>query len=115
MGEFEPQPSSLLPSQIGATYPRFVGELGLVAAILGEALRTVARQAGCVGKPRAVAEAYEWFFDDERQWPFAFRNVCDLVGLDAEVLRARVLGELKEQRRQARPRSTPSTRPAKGR
>jgi hypothetical protein len=79
VGELVPQPSILLPSQIGATCPRFVAELGLVAAILEEALRTVSRQAGSVGQWRAREQTHQWFFDDDRQWPFAFRNVCDLV------------------------------------
>src|SRR5262245_44424136 len=94
--EFVPQLSILLPSQIGATCPRFVAELGLVAAILEEAFRTVSRQAGSVGQRHARAQIHQWFFDDDRQWPFAFRNVCDLLGFDAEALRGRVLGEFKE-------------------
>jgi hypothetical protein len=99
VGELVPEPSIRLPSQIGATYPRFVAELGLVAAILEEALRTVSRQAGRLRQRRAAAEAYEWFFDEDRKWPFAFQNVCDLLGLDAQALRGRVLGEVEERGR----------------
>jgi hypothetical protein len=115
VGELVPQPSIRLPSQIGATCPRFVAELGLIAAILEEAFRTVSRQGGRLRQRRAAAEAYEWFFEEDQKWPFAFQNVCDLLGLDAQALRACVLGELEERRREARPRATPPTRPPKGR
>jgi hypothetical protein len=77
--------------------------------------RRCARSRGRrVGQWRAREQTHQWFFDDDRQWPFAFRNVCVLLGLDAEALRGWVLGELK-QRREARPRSIPPTRPPKER
>jgi hypothetical protein len=86
-----------------------------IEALLARGRRTSRRQARSVGSRSAAAQAHQWFFDDDRQWPFAFRNICDLLGLDAQALRGRVLGELKERRREARPRSTPPTRPPKGR
>ncbi len=64
-------------------------------AVLEEALRTIlgARAPGTKGdaaKPRR--EALVWLMSEESTAPFAFRSICETVGLDARRLRARVLG-----------------------
>lgn len=42
---------------------------------------------------RLYMDAYQWVMSDDRQWPYAFRNVAELLNVDAERLRARLLGD----------------------
>jgi len=35
-------------------------------------------------------EAISWISSDDTSWPFSFRNLCDLLGLDAGWLRGRL-------------------------
>jgi hypothetical protein len=37
---------------------------------------------------RLAREAEAWFFDDDTQWPFAFVNICTILGLNPEYIRA---------------------------
>ncbi len=37
-----------------------------------------------------AASAIDWIFDDGGDGPFAFRKVCDVLGVDAERLRERL-------------------------
>ena len=78
------------------------GELRLVRAILEQALEDVrAPKLRWINNPLARTsekltvvqqEALAWFADDAQDWPFAFLPVCEVLGLDAEAVRARVLG-----------------------
>ncbi len=43
---------------------------------------------------RLYMDAYRWVTSDDRQWPYAFRNVADLLNVDPERLRAELLGDL---------------------
>jgi hypothetical protein len=40
---------------------------------------------------RLAAETREWFASDEQGWPCAFVAICDVLGLDPDAVRARVL------------------------
>jgi hypothetical protein len=40
---------------------------------------------------RLFEDAETWFFDDDRQWPLSFLNVCDLLSLDPGYLRGGLL------------------------
>ncbi len=88
MGLYEPE--ILLPTQL----PAYSGTehrpaLELVAAMLEDALRCVLRNADARRGPkrRQFVEACNWFLDDRREWPFAFVNVCELLGIDATAVR----------------------------
>jgi len=41
---------------------------------------------------RLYMDAYRWVISDDRHWPYAFRNVAELLNVDAERLRAELLG-----------------------
>lgn len=84
------QPVGLLPSQLASRKNRAHSpEMRLVAAILESALRSVVRNANARRGPRRreFIETCYWLLDDGRDWPFAFANVCDLLGLEASAVR----------------------------
>jgi hypothetical protein len=61
-------------------------------AVLNDALATYARDAAVPDRRRhrLAADAEQWLFSDDRDWPFSFVNVCDALGIDVAWLRARV-------------------------
>jgi len=68
------------------------GEVRLASAILEDAFRCILKRPVAVQGRRAKEfhEAHQWFTNDNRDWPFAFPNVCDLLALDAAAVRKRV-------------------------
>src|SRR5262245_55142475 len=68
-----------------------VGERRLMAAILTDALECFQKNlARRVPKQRRLfRDAEQWIQSDERQWVFSFRNICDVLGIDAHALRAK--------------------------
>jgi hypothetical protein len=40
---------------------------------------------------RRFREAYDWIASDDRDWPYSFANLCDLLQISAVALRGRVL------------------------
>ena len=90
-------PAIVLPSQLA--YPNLrqrSPEMRLVAAILEDALVLITRQPEtCRGRRRReFLEAWNWLWSERRDWPFAFKNVCDLLALDASAVRRRVRHQL---------------------
>jgi len=64
-------------------------ERRLVTAILEDAIQVyLAEPPGWRGATKAVAAAESWFASDETASPFAFRNVCDVLGLDPSAVRS---------------------------
>jgi hypothetical protein len=43
---------------------------------------------------RLYMEAYRWVASDDRQWPYSFCNVADVLNVAPERLRAQLLGEV---------------------
>jgi hypothetical protein len=43
---------------------------------------------------RLYMEAYCWVVSDDRKWPYAFRNVAELLNVDAVRLRVQLLGDV---------------------
>jgi hypothetical protein len=64
-------------------------EISLLAAIFEDAVRCVRRTRGGLTH-RDSKDAADWIASGRSDWPFSFVNVCDLLGLDAEVVRARL-------------------------
>jgi hypothetical protein len=64
-------------------------EISLVAAIFEDALRCVQRASRGVTR-RQSSDAFEWIASERRDWPFAFVNVCDFLGVDAKAVRKRL-------------------------
>src|SRR5262249_46593201 len=88
------QPTSLLPSQLAVrTGVGRIPEVRLLVAILEDALQCIARNAAAhAGRHRRqFHDAYAWVFEEPaEEWPFAFANVCGVLGLDAAAVRLRV-------------------------
>jgi hypothetical protein len=68
-----------------------VGAQRLALAVLEDGIRAALGLKG-----RAVSAAWRrrellWLTSDDRTEPFAFATICDLLGIDADHLRARVL------------------------
>jgi hypothetical protein len=72
----------------------------LMAAVLEDGVACARQRAVSEGfrAPRLAAillncrtaEARDWVASDARHWPFAFRNVCDALGVDPEAVRAKL-------------------------
>lgn len=90
------EPWILLPAQVEADAERAnapSGAIGLMIAVLEEAVRCLER-----GRRRRhphirklAAEAETWMRCDSREWPFAFASICDVLGLDVDATRVRLL------------------------
>ncbi len=86
------EPVVLLPSQLASSSSQSIPELKLVAAILEDALLCINRRASARRgrRRREFMDAWHWLWNDRRDWPFAFRNVCDLLEIDAAAVRQHV-------------------------
>ena len=66
------------------------GERRLMLAVLEDAVDSY-RKYALARDPREQAcflEAREWFLSDDRSWLFAFENVCDVLEMNPDYLRA---------------------------
>ena len=50
-----------------------------------------AQMSGGVRARRLAAEAKTWVRSDDRAYPFSFLNIIDVLGVDADAVRARLL------------------------
>jgi hypothetical protein len=65
-------------------------ERRLRAAVLGDALCCLAHEGRSAGRHRREAgadRARAWIASDDRTWPYAFRNICDALGLEPDYVR----------------------------
>jgi hypothetical protein len=88
------------------------GEVVLMRAVLEDALHCVAKQVSHRGRrpQRLAREAEAWFFADDEHSPFAFVNICAVLGLDPGYVR-RGLTRWCLQRRTAPLTSNPHAAP----
>jgi hypothetical protein len=90
------EPVVILPSQISVD-AQWVsdtsGPVALMLAVLEEAARCIerGRRRRHPGLRKLAAEAEAWVRSDSREWPFAFASICDVLGLDVDAARARLL------------------------
>ena len=87
------EPAVMLPAQmIDRRRLAQIPEVRLVTAMLDDAVRCIMCNVGARrgARRRQFLEARDWLWDDMRDWPFAFANVCDLLGLDATAVRERL-------------------------
>jgi hypothetical protein len=86
------EPDLVLPSQLSDAGPgRLVPEIRLAAAVLEDAIVVLRRRADSNGRrQRDFFDTRRWLWDDDRGWPFAFRNVCELLALDAAAVRTQL-------------------------
>ena len=90
------EPMVILPSQISVDAQwasDTSGPIALMLAVLEEAARCIerGRQRRNPGMRKLAAEAEAWVRCDSREWPFAFANLCDVLGLDVDAARTRLL------------------------
>jgi len=85
---------SILPSQFddrcGSAGTSHDPERMLRLSILQDALDVYLGRADAVttyGR-RDFFEAAQWIWSDDEAWPFSYRRLCDVLGLNPEVLRA---------------------------
>jgi len=104
------EPDALMPEQYFATLGREPGggnERGLMLAILRDAVECYQKYA-LARDPQGEElhrDAAEWIFSTDREWPFSFENICDVLGVSAEYIRSG-LAPL-QRRHQVKTRRTP--------
>jgi hypothetical protein len=68
------------------------GERKLMQAVLSEAIVCLTGRAGAARERyQLAAEALRWVNSRDMSWPFAFESICDVLGVDADSLRRRLL------------------------
>lgn len=87
------QPDTLLPSQYFDRVRRrasFDGERRLMVAILEDAVDVYRKQAGARDRKRRqlFEDAQSWIESSDKSWIFSYENICDVLGIDADYLRA---------------------------
>lgn len=89
MGDLDPLLPVQVERQLGCS-GRHCGEVALIAAVLEQAIddyRMPERVVGEVARDmRRAALAY--LHSDDTRWPYSARNVCDVLGVDLDALRA---------------------------
>jgi len=86
-------PVSILPSQL---VPRSghlpAPEMRLAAAVLEDAVNCIVSntEARTRRRRQEFSKACKWIWEECSDWPFAFRNVCDLLGLNPTAVRERL-------------------------
>lgn len=101
------EPDALMPEQFFATLGRDAGgtnERGLMLAILRDAVECYQKFA-LARDPRGQElhrDAAEWIFSTDREWPFSFENICDVLGVSTGYIRSGLLPLKQAAARKAR-------------
>ena len=68
----------------------------LAAGILAQARRDLRRfsSATRAGERELYRDAHDWVVSDSCRWPFSFRNVCQILNLSPENIRAEVFRDI---------------------
>ncbi len=96
------EPDTLLPAQFFAAFSRestVVRERKLMLAVLQDAVECYQKYA-LARDPRGrllFEDANEWISSGEREWPFSYENICDVLGLNHEYIR-RGLSKWRQQK-----------------
>jgi hypothetical protein len=106
------EPDAMLPAQFFATLrakPPAGPEYLLAAAVLEDAIDCFQKhcEAPDSRMRRLYEDAEEWMASDDREWPFSYVNICELLGLQPDYLREG-LRAWKENRRRQRNRASHS-------
>jgi hypothetical protein len=91
-------PEPALPAQFQDVWHRsraISSERALVLSVMWQALIDLRkfRFARRRQHQRLYMDAYEWVVSSDRAWPYSFINLCELLNLDPEALRAELLGD----------------------
>ena len=96
------EPDTLLPAQYFAAFAReggLVRERRLMLAVLQDAVECYQKYA-LARDPRGTVlfdDAHEWIESGERDWPFSYENICEVLGLNPEYIR-RGLSKWRQQK-----------------
>jgi len=90
-------PEPALPVQFKEIWYRsraISAERALILAVLWQAADDLQKHrfARRRQQQRLYMEAYEWVASNDRQWPYSFVNLCELLQLSPEALREGLLG-----------------------
>jgi len=77
----------MVPAQLPAA-SNWSPEKRLAAAVFAAALVEIRDHAGERKYRRKIAEDLEWIASEDVEWPYSFRRLCDLFGLDAVWVRS---------------------------
>ena len=94
-------PSAVLPRQISGGGPR-----ALMLAVLEDAIRCIeeGRRRRHFYTRRLAAEAEAWVRCEQRDWPFSFVIICEVLGFDVDAVRARLLTSARDSAHGSRTR-----------
>ena len=87
------EPDTLLPTQYFAAFAReggLVRERRLMLAVLQDAVECYQKYA-LARDPRGTLlfdDARDWIESGEREWPFSYENICDVLGIEAAYVRS---------------------------
>jgi len=86
------QPDTLLPAQYFSALRRKSQqepERRLAIAVLEDAVDCFQKHLTAKDRKshQLFIDADEWISSDDRSWPFAFENICDLLSINSEYLR----------------------------
>lgn len=72
----------------------------LMFAILVDAISCFDKLSAAAGmaRNRQWLEARNWVCSNRQDWPFAYRNVCEVLGFDPDYLRRGLLGRIQTPR-----------------
>jgi hypothetical protein len=101
------EPETILPSQLLDTNRLGAGiqpEKRLMLAVLEDAVGTFQRTARAESRigMRDFAEVQAWLASDDLTWPYAFVNICHVLGFEPTSLRRGLDGWLRSIRQRAR-------------
>jgi hypothetical protein len=87
-------PQVVLPTQWARRSRAGLGERRLMVAVLLDAVAvyTKCKARGVVN--RRFREVDRWFSSDDREWPFAFERICEVLSLNAELIRGAIDGKV---------------------
>ena len=91
-------PAPVMPTQFDGIWHRTRSrspECALLIAMLLEARTDLRkyRHARRHRDQRCYVSAWTWVVSDDREWPFSFVNVCEVLKLDTASMRAEMLGD----------------------
>src|SRR5262245_35719430 len=83
-------PQVVLPAQWARRSRAGLGERRLMVAVLLDAVAvyTKCKARGVVN--RRFREVDRWFKSHDQEWPFAFERICEVLSLDATLIRAAI-------------------------
>jgi len=92
-------PEPALPSQFYEVWhrSRAIGpEKALVLSVIWQSILDIRKHRYAVRRhhQRLYMEAYRWVAADDPTWPYSFVNICDMLNLTSESVRAELLGDV---------------------